>query len=944
MPFLEQIARRYLESHGNELHEIAFVFPNHRACLYFNRHLARCKAPGSAIWAPQVYSIGDFILSLSPSVVPDPLDLIFQLYQLYQERIRQYPRNFEDFYPWGKMILADFNEIDKYLLDTRTLFRSLKAFKDLEEFNREDKAEIYNRYTSFWESLGELYQQFKTLLKNRSQAYEGMIYRAVAETIQQEEALPQLKAKKVVFCGLNALTRAEEVLIRHLLDEGRGEIYWDMDRYFVADENQEAGHFFRENQKRLDLHDPLWVEDRLSEERTISIIGVQSKVSQAKVLGLKLKELLENPYEPEQIAIVLPDETLLFPTLNSLPETIDKVNITIGFPLSQTPAYSLFSAVIEMQLQAQDQLLDPELGIQGFYHKDVQKVLSHPYIKPIAPDQINQVLANIKEKNRVYVNDDDLRALPTHLLEFFRPRQNSRQVIAFFLERMIFIRKFYEENQPDLFHIDYEYMYRFYTLLSRLNDSLDASALVLDIRTFRQLFADIVQNSRIPFTGEPLEGIQIMGMLETQAIDFKHLYILSVNEDHLPPGKAQQSFIPYSIRYQMKLPTYEDRDAIAAYHFYRLLKRAQSTTLIYTTAAKRIEKSEKSRFIDQLLIEFADKNPKTRVNHYIVDFQPANQPIHPISVTKSQEVLAKLAEKSYSASSLLNYLACSLKFYFTYVLRIREEEDVFESPDAKLMGTIIHETLNTLYLPYCGKSNPLTFKEIEHIKAGIEPVLKATYLKRLPIMDLETGRNKIIFEVMRKFLNRFFDAEKENAGFQILLLEKKIPPISFPFVLADQTYTVRLEGTVDRLDRTADDTLRIIDYKTGTTASLDLKPKPDQDLEDLLSGPNAADKKEAFQLLFYRYLLKRLGKYTGDFRLAIYPFKKNDNRLEFLKIEGSDIIDEAMVDRFEGILKSIFQGLFDPQVPFQQTLNEDTCRFCAYVNICSREAGQPFAV
>lgn len=944
MPFLERIARHYLALPERPLHDHIFVFPNHRACLHFTQYIKKNKPAGKTIWAPPVYSISDFIVGLSDCIVPDPLDLIFILFNLYQERIREYPRKFEDFYPWGKMILADFNEIDKYLVDTRTLFRSLKAFKEVEDINRDEVAEIYNRYTSFWESLGTLYERFNHLLQKDRKAYEGRIYRDIATHIQRHDAIPKLGQQRVVFCGLNALTRAEEVIIHFLLKQDRADIYWDMERYFVEDENQEAGHFFRQNKKSLDLSDPLWVDDCYCNERTISIIGVQSKISQAKVLGLKLKEQLATPCEPEQIAIVLPDETLLFPTLNSLPPNLTTVNITLGFPLAQTPVYYLFNSIIEMQLFAQD-LAQSRVGApEVFYYKDVQKLLAHPYIKPIAPKEINEVLAVIKRENVIYVTLTHLKDLPPPLLEFFCIQEDSRQLLHFFLNHILFIRRFYQENQPDLFPIDYEYLYRFYTLLTRLNESLETSALVFPVLTFRQLFIDIVQNSRIPFTGEPLEGVQIMGMLETQAIDFKHVYILSLNEDHLPPGKTQQSFIPHHVRHMVKLPTYQERDAIAAYHFYRLLKRAEHVTLLYTTAAKSIEKSEKSRFIDQLLIEFADKNPKTRVSHHIIDFQPTAQPVVAIQVAKSSTILEKLAARSYSASALSRYLACPLQFYFTYVLRIREEEEILESPDAILIGTIIHKTLQTLYSPYLDKGTPLSLHDITAIHTQSEQVLKKVYLEVLPNTDIDLGRNKIIFHVMQRYLNSFFEDEKKHCGFRILELEKKITRVPFAFSLAreESSQTVYLEGTIDRIDCTNEGTQRIIEYKTGTVKDLKLKITSEEPLKELFTGDKAVKHKIPFQLFFYYYLVNRSRQVARDVCLAVYPFKNTSQDFQYIMINGSEIITESVLKEFEEILKGIFQEIFDPVIPFSQTQQLDTCRICPYLNLCNRDPGESF--
>jgi CRISPR/Cas system-associated exonuclease Cas4 (RecB family) len=932
MGFLEKIAGKFLDKYGNEIHKIVFVFPTRRARLYFLRYLQLQKPANTGIWAPPVFSINDFIAHLSGLTISDQLDLIFRLYAVYKEHIRSYPKEFEDFYPWGKMIISDFDEIDKYLIDSEELFRNLKEFKAIEDITRAEKSDIYNRYTGFWEDMGVLYREFNRLLRSDNKAYEGMVYREVAEKVKKGEPLEGLIGEKVVFCGFNALNKAEETIISYLLETKNAETYWDMDRYFVEDRNQEAGHFFRKNREALGLSQPNWLDEQLSEPKDITIIGVQSKVSQAKVLGIKLQQLRDYLTDPASTAVVLPDETLLFPVLNSLPGEVKEVNVTIGYPLQQTPVFSLFDSILQMQLRAIDTK-------EGYYYKDMQNLLNHPYLKLLDPKGIKDFITSIKEENRVYIKAEDINFTVEALKNLFKVRSDSGQLMDFFLELIDTIRKFYEENEPDLFSVDYEYMYHFYTLISRLKDSLKSTGLVLEARTFRKLLTDIVQGTRIPFTGEPLVGLQIMGVLETRTLDFNHVFVLSVNEGFLPPGKTQQSFIPFDVRVIVGLPTYKERDAIAAYHFYRLLKSSKNITLVYITGARGIEKSEKSRFIDQILIEYAEKNPNAHIQHQVIDFSFDTQEVKEISIQKSEKILERLIKKSYSASSLLTYLTCSLEFYFTYILRLKEEEEVYESPDYRLIGEIIHKTLQELYRPYEGKDRAVSFQEIENIKDKIDETLLKTFKKKLKTGDVQTGRNRVTYEVMKKFLDSFFEKEKQNSGFKILMLEQKIEGVDFRFSLNGKEHQVKLEGTIDRLD-VQDGIYRVIDYKTGKTGSLNLKSS--EDFSDRLSGQEAVNRREAFQLFFYQYLLKKTQKYQGDYRLGIYPFKKMYDELKFVKIDKSDIIGEELVVRFEGILKGIFQGLFNLEVPFEQTKEEKNCQYCPYQSICSRETSQGY--
>ena len=944
MYFLKRIANKFLTEYGADIHRFAFVFPTRRAGVYFLRHLQAHKPENTSLWAPPIYSIDDFITGLSGLTTADQLELIFTLYDIYRKHVRGYPKEFEEFYSWGKMIISDFNEIDKHLVDTDELFRILKEYKSVEKINEDEKTDIYKKYTGFWGDLGTLYHEFNRVLAEKGRAYEGMAFRKVsgeiAGLVPSKGASPGWD--KAIFCGFNALTTAEETVIRYLLSEEKAEIYWDMDRYFVEDVNQEAGYFFRQNKETLVKGEPQWVEDRLAEPKTIDIIGVQSKVGQAKLLGIKIEQLLQSGVGSEDIAVVLPDEALLFPLLNSLPGDVDKVNITIGFPLDQTPVHSLLNALIEMQLRVLESSGAPASKSlwdrKEFYYKDVLKVLNHPYIKPFAPEEIDAFITRTKKDNLVYVTGEDLKSFPPALRRLFTLHQDSRQMIAFFLELIITIRNFYRENKPDLFSIDYEYLYHFYALLTRLQDALKNAGLHLDTGTFRPLFDDIAGNSRIPFTGEPLEGLQIMGVLETQTLSFTHLFLLSLNEDYLPPGKNRQTFIPYDVRSSMGLPVYKDRDAVSAYHFYRLLKNSENITLLYTGEAKRLERSEKSRFIDQLTIEFAAENPEVQINHYVVDFSFSAQAIDEMAAGKPAGIIDMLAQRIYSPSSLLDYLTCPLKFYFSHILKLKEEEEVYENPDYRLVGDIIHDTLHKLYNRYAGRDTALSYREIENIKSRVEPVLKAVYREKLKTGDLQTGRNRIAFEVMLRFLNHFFDKEKQSAGFKILMLEKEIKNVRLPFSVNGQKYVVNLNGHIDRADITADNIIRIIDYKTGKVNPLNLKTVSE------LAGPEAVDRREAFQLFFYRYLLQKTGR-RGDshpYRLGVYPFKKVYDELRFVRVDKADIIDEEMVREYEQILVDLFKELFDPGIPFFQAKDEKNCRYCPYLDLCGKPQQDSF--
>ena len=917
--FLNRIAEEFLDVYKDDLYRIAFVFPTRRAGLYFIKYLQ--KKTVKSMWAPPVFSIKDFISHMSYLNESAHLELMFELYNVYKIDVKNFKKDFEDFYPWGKLIISDFNEIDKNLVDTEDLFRCLRELKDIEDIDIEEKPDIYKKYVGFWEDLENLYKNFRKVLKKKNRAYEGMLYRDVADNGEKSR---NLEWEKVVFCGFNAFNRAEEKIIQDLINSNKAEIYWDMDKYFVDDSDQEAGHFFRENKKNFKLDDEIkWIDQRLDQEKKINIIGVQSKAGQAKVLGLKLKELCESVTDPEDIVVVLADESMLFPVLNSIPDSFDKVNITLGFPLKQTPVYSLLNTINEMHTKVSE---SQKLGKRGaFYFKDVTKLLNHPYIKPISSEEINKFIEKIKEKNQIYVKD--IKFNTTVLNVLFEDIKNSEEILQLFLDILDKIRDFYSSAEG-IFSIDMEFIYHFYLLLTRLSDSMKSSGIKIDIPVFWKLFNDIVEHTRIPFTGEPLEGLQIMGMLETQALNFKNACILSVNEGFLPPGKTHRSFIPLDVRKNVGLPTYKDRDAISSYHFYRLLKYSENINLIYAAESKGFEKNEKSRFIDQILIEYADKNDRAKIAHKMFDFSFEAQKIEKIEIEKSDDVIRMLLKKSYSATSLITYVTCPLKFYFTYYLNMEEEERIVESPDYKIFGKIIHKALEKLYLPYLNQK--ITSDILGRIgsKEFISSALRKVYKKETNIEDLSTGRNRIAFEVILELLIQFFDREKRNCNFKIIGLEKSISNVDFSFKSKNRTFDVKLKGFIDRIDQ-LEENYRIIDYKTGEIDSLNL-----DSINDLKQ--NSENRKQAFQLLFYMYLISRTCKDISGYKLGIYNLKKINEDVKYLRINKTEVMEPDVQESFEAILESIFQEIFDVSIPFLQAEEINKCTHCPYISICIR--------
>ncbi len=916
MKFLERLAEQILREHGANVHRLQVLFPTRRAGLHFRHHLQRlANAP---FWPPRIQAMGDWIVDLSGLAVPDPLELIFELYDVYSGLAQRFPKRFEEFYAWGKMLLADFDEIDKQLLDEETLFRALREFKEIEKLNIEEKSDIYRKYTSFWGELEAIYQKFGAALRSKNQAYEGLAYRLAAERVTAGQALD---SERVLFCGFNAFNAAEEKIVAELLRRGQAALFWDMDEYFVNDANQEAGHFFRNQRQRLAGSGTNWIGSGLSEKKEIHITGVSSTAGLAKALGLELRRLLPDAPAPEEVVVVLPDETLLFPVLNSLPAEAAQVNITLGYPLDHTPLFTLLNALIEMQLHAGE-----SEGHTVFYYRDLVRVLCHPYVRPLAPQAAADLLHRVRDEGRMTVPAAAISQPPLDFL--FQRWRTSAEAIPFLQELFDRLRSL-EESPTPLFALDLEYLYHFYRLLTRLKNLTKRRNLNMELRLFWQLFNDIARHERIPFSGEPLQGLQVMGMLETQALDFDQVCILSLNEGVLPAGKSDLSFIPPDVRTAVGLPTFRERDAISAYHFWRLLQRARRVRLFYVSQRQGlgIKKNEKSRFIEQLLIEYKEKNPAASVEQQILDFAFTRQQPRPIRIPKEETTLASLAERGISASALLTFRTCPLRFYLNYVEDIREEEEPADSPDQRRLGTILHEALRRLYAPLLGKT--VGGNDWPLLRQRLDGCLRQAYGQEFPGAVLETGRNRIVWEVLQRLLKSFLNKEQAGESFQLELLEGGIESVPFEFVAGSRTYRVGLRGFIDRLDRQAGGR-RIIDYKSGRVHPLQIEALAD------LAGAEVIERREVFQLLFYWYLLQRSRPDLGPCRLAVYPFKRLGETLRFVSVAGREWFGAELIGAYEETLRSLLSEIFSLGIPFQQTEDPERCRTCPYIDICMR--------
>lgn len=932
--FIEQLVRELKEKYGKDLGELCVVFPSRRACVFFKDALQRSLSSPS--WSPGVFAIEDFAREVHPRTILDQVSLTFELYPLYREHFPDEP--FDKYYSWGSTLVADFDEIDLYRVDAKDIFRNLFELKSIDatiDSWLEDSGELTEfqaRYLQFWELMGTFYEGLRNKLDAQHKASPGMAMRELADQFEAEA--PNLPWKTIIFAGLNALTPAEEGMIKALVDHGMAECYWDLDAYYIDDEFQEAGHFFRALRDRWKKEEWSWIGEYLSQgARKITLTGVPQRVGQAKVAGLKLKTWLDDPEPEEKTALVLGDENLLFPLLHSLPEGYRMVNVTMGYPLRNTPLYSLVETIIQLHENAER--LRPGRESKVYYCRDVMNILRHPYIASILRETSRELLFEIERENLVYISpklfDRFKEEDPDHLLSFlFQPWKQIDQVIEYFLDLYRRLKSAMEaggasSSTPTL---ESEYLFHFFTLTQKLSDKLEAYFTDFELRVFRRLYKEVIQNGSIPFSGEPLEGLQVMGMLETRALDFDRLMILSVNEGILPSKPNTVSFIPYTLRRGFDLPTHEDKDAIYAYHFYRLLQRSKEVVIVFNTEPDTFGSGEKSRFIAQLEAEMPARNPELEIVHETMTFPLAPEQILPIVVDKEPDVLTTLKayidDKGFSPSALSTYFNCPLQFYYRYVLRLREQEELEESMEENTFGSVLHGVLEELYLPYQGKE--IQPKEVKGFEDQLDKVIEDQFRKVTRTQNSQYGRNRLLLGVIRNLVSKLLAIDEAQAPFMVqgleLELETLLPTLRVP-------EGVKLRGFIDRVDEVQGET-RIIDYKTGKVNRLDLK-----DFEQIREG---AKKREAFQLSTYAYLYLRNFPETKEVSPGIYFMRNLSEGLRFLETgpTKASVLDlESLLD-YESEMVSLVDDIFDPDIPFTQTEEFDRCRFCSYKVSCGR--------
>ncbi|WP_321296166.1 PD-(D/E)XK nuclease family protein [Marinifilum fragile] len=951
--FLQQITKELYSKYTNELSDCILVFPNRRAGLFFSKYLNELVE--QPLWAPRVFTISEFFRSLSNLQIEDNLGLLFRLYKIYVKRMKV-SESFDEFYHWGEMLLGDFDDLDKYRVNAEHLFQNLADEKEIENlfdyltdeqveaiqafwssFKPEKYSEHQKEFVNLWENLFGIYTDLREELKSEKLAYEGMASRNLIDGL--ESGGIQIDAKKVIFVGFNALNKCEIDLFEFLKKKELAEFYWDYDESYLKNPYHEAGLFLRDNIKRFPApKTELSFSNIKKNKAKVEFVSLSSEVGQAKYAHSVVQAFCKDEdVAPEETAIVLADEELLLPVLHSIPEVVENVNVTMGYPAKNTPVASLLRLVIDMQKSSR------KIGGEvEFHHKEVLALLNHQYLNSVNPELAHELTQNILTTNKIKVPQKLLTGDEV-IEKLFTPVKDVNQFAMYLLNLLqnVYQRLETKEEEKSLVDkIEQEYIYHLFLAIKRLKSLLDQHQIEVKQDTFYKILEKMIQSLSIPFEGEPLAGLQVMGILETRLLDFKKLVVLSMNEGKLPKTGAANSFIPYHLRKGFGMPTIDHQDAIFAYYFYRLIQRADDIKLLYSTQSDGIRTGEMSRFLYQLKYEsefdIIESSPG-----YDISLKEAK----PISVEKNERILNRLAEycgdqfRSFSPSALNTYLACPLSFYFKYIAGLKEPDQVLEEIDPPTFGNLFHNTLEDLYKPFVGKT--LEREDLEIIRKDkdlIEEKLKTafsdTYFKTPKDKEIQiSGRNLLIFDILKKYIDRILVLDQQFAPFQILSLEDEYR-IQIP-ISVDRK--VNIKGLIDRVDR-ANGTIRILDYKTGK-ADLFFK-----DIESLFEKEGKNRNKAAFQTLLYCLFYEDKTKVAEAISPGVYSLKEffnNKFTCMLARKEGRskpEPVDDYRVykEDFTKALQEMFEEIFDPKVPFNQVENQDACRTCLYAEICHR--------
>lgn len=949
IPFLQYIAQYIFNHHENDTEHLCIVLPNKRGALYLKQHLA--KTFQKTIWLPTIISAEELVAELSGLQQADSIDLICDLYEVYASVLKEKAEPFEAFAKWGTLMLQDFNEADRYLVDTNSLYQNLKEIKEIEcwSLSAERLTATQQDYVNFMFQMGTIYHEFTKMLLQKKQAYQGLMYRKAVEGYKDSAYLNQFS--KILIVGFNALNKAETIIFSDLVKQKKAHIIYDADKYYVNNENYEAGLFLRKNFSNTWLDSKEQIGDYFCDTpKLIDIVAVPKQMGQAQVVSHQLSEWIRQGKSLSKTAIVLADESLLFPILNQIPKEVQHVNITMEYPLRLSPIYDLIDNLISLH-----QSTKKSGSGSSYYFADVFKILQNSlfkkYYRSFTPTiALQTIIQRVIDKNYVWINTKVLSELfeenYKYIENLFAPWSNSAEGIAS-MQQIIHVFNSSENTELQLSSTEKEYLHVFTKYFNRLQSLIQEHTYLDALLTLKSLYKQIIGAASVPFIGEPLQGLQIMGVLETRTLDFENIILLGVNEGVLPSGKSSNSFIPNDLKRYHGMPLYGDKDAVYAYHFYRLLQRASNVLITYNTEHSVLGSGEKSRFSTQLQFELLRYNS----SHVITEKMLSGDTLPPssrnvIAISKTELNLAPIIFKlttdnqysGLSPSALITYKDCALRFFFRYGAGIKETDDVEESAEANTQGTILHESLELLYKPFVGQV--LTEASIKDCLNKTEESVNLIFQNYFSQRESQFGKNflqqKVLYEYVKKLLRNDLkliqDSKKTNEFLSLIDLEKDLSACVTLTINGKET-PVFIKGSADRIDKLGN-RIRIIDYKSSLKADDKFKFT---NFDDLFAD---SQYNKMLQLFMYAWLVVKnnLAK-PEELQPCIIAFKKFEEHPKFIMddVKGGGIIvfTAELLQEFENHLKHKISEILSDSHSFIQTDDLDKCEYCAYAGICN---------
>jgi hypothetical protein len=912
--FLDKLSTEILNNHNGNLANVTIVLPNKRARIFLLEALKR-QLTGT-VFAPNIISIEDFVQDMAGIRNIDTIELLFEFYNVYLGLTPKEPQPFETFANWAKTLLQDFNEIDRYLLNPDYVLKYLENIQEIEHWAVDipKQTDMIKSYLAFWKLLPTYYTTLYNHLLDKGAGYQGLIYREAVKNISH---FSEAFKGQLVFAGFNALNAAEEKIIQHLLMNGQARIYWDIDYAFLNDPYHDAGLFirrFRKEWRQYAQHPFEWITNDFSAPKNITIIGTPKTVGQAKIAGEIIEQIQESGQSLDKTALVLGEESLLIPMLYSLPQNVGSLNITMGYSSRNNPAQVLVQKLFKLHTNA----INRNEKSYTLYYREVLDILTHPLVEPYVG--ADELIETINRNNITFLSHNklfEIQGEPTAYFKllFDRWDDNVGSILGKLSEILLALKSFLSTDDEED-KISKAFLYSIFKVINKLTNYHEAHPQINSLVVLHSIYKQVIDLAEVSFEGEPLSGLQIMGVLESRVLDFENVIITSMNEGKFPAGKTQNSFIPYDVKRELGLPTYKEKDAIYSYHFYHLLLRAKNIYLLHNTESEGLDAGERSRFLTQLEIE---KQPAHNLVSTIYNAKLPPKAYELMEVAKTEAVMARLHEiatgKGFSPSALTGYLRNPMQFYYQRILRISEADEVEESIALNTLGTIIHGALEELYKPTIGHF--LSLHDLDHMATLADEEVMRQFVTVYKEGEIKKGRNLLAFEVAKRNVHNFIKLERQGLtngdAVKILALERKFERWLHDSALA---YPVLISGNIDRIEE-RNGRIRITDYKTGKVEKRSVTLKTWEGLTSDLKND------KVIQLLCYAFMFEELagGK---EMEAGIISFK--NMKAGFMgfcfadsfdkSIPVIDVVNNEILSAFKTQLVILVNEILNPQIAF----------------------------